>query len=332
LIPNKLNPPKASSAPTATSVVLIKRFKMQWTTRKLQLKANAQMDKRKLCLIYNPAARGEKARLLDSKLRSFAQDATIFGSEKPGDAKRLATEAVQEGFDTIVAAGGDGTVNEVVNGMADSEASLGILPLGTMNVFAQEMGLSSNQIGQCWEVILNGATRSIDLPSANAHYFVQLAGVGLDAQALQETDREMRRTIGPLSYLISAAEIIGRPAPNLLVTSPDCALTTASFVLVGNGKYYGGPVAFFRDAENDDGLLDVLIFKNLGYFEIARYLQELLVGTHKDKGDIEYFQTASLQISSDQEVPVEIDGEVVLQTPIHFQISGKRLKVIVPVE
>jgi diacylglycerol kinase (ATP) len=290
------------------------------------------MDKRKLCLIYNPAARGEKARMLNSKLRSFAQDATLFGSEKPGEARRLAAAAVQEGFETIVAAGGDGTVNEVVNGMADSAASLGILPLGTMNVFAQEMGLQANQISKCWEFILRGETRSIDLPSANTDYFVQLAGVGLDAQALKETDRGMRRTIGPLSYLISAAEIIGRPAPNLFVSSPDRADITASFVLVGNGKYYGGPVSFFRDAKNDDGLLDVLIFKNLGYFEIARYLQELLLGTHQDEGDIEYFQTGLVQISSDQEVPVEIDGEVVLQTPIRFQISGKRLKVIVPGE
>lgn len=286
------------------------------------------MDKRKLCLIYNPAARGEKARMLDSRLRTFARDATIFGSEKPGDAKRLAAAAVQKGFDTIVAAGGDGTVNEVVNGMADSEASLGILPIGTMNVFAQEIGLPANQISKCWDLILSGETRSIDLALANNDYFVQLAGVGLDAQALKETDRDVRRTIGPLSYIISAAEIIGRPAPNLFVSSPDRPNTKASFVLVGNGKYYGGPLSFFRDAKNDDGLLDVLIFKNLGYFEVARYLHEILLGTQKD--DTEYFQTRSIHISSDQDVPVEIDGEVVLQTPIHFEISGKQLRVIAP--
>ena len=288
------------------------------------------MDKSKLCLIYNPAARGEKARLLDSKLRSIANEATIFRSRKPGDAKLLAAAAVRRGFETIVAAGGDGTVNEVVNGIAQSKARLGILPIGTMNVFAHEIGLPLNQVQKCWDVILDGRSRTIDLASANNRFFVQLAGVGLDAQALKETDRQMRRSIGPLSYVLSAAEIIGRPAPNLFVSAPDRLPSTASFVLVGNGKHYGGPVPVFRDARNDDGLLDVLIFKNLGYLDIVRYLHEILLGTYSDKGDIEYFQTRSVRIMSDQKVPVEIDGEAALETPIHFEIAGNPLEVIVP--
>jgi diacylglycerol kinase family enzyme len=185
------------------------------------------MDKHKLCLIYNPVARGEKARLLGSKLHFIAQEATILGSKKSGDAGSLAAAVVEQGFKTIVAAGGDGTVNEVVNGIGESKVKLGILPIGTINVFAHEMGLLLNQIQKYWDTILHGEFHLVDLAVANGHFFVQLAGVGLDAQVLKKTDRQMHRIIGPLSYIISAAKIIGHPAPKLIVEIPQRGLNEA---------------------------------------------------------------------------------------------------------
>ena len=85
----------------------------------------------------------------------------------------------------------------------------------------------------------------------------------------------------------------------MIVEIPQYDLNEASFVLIGNGKYYGGPVSIFRDARNDDGLLDVLLFKNLGYLDIIRYLYEILLGTHRDVENIEYFQTKSVRVVSD---------------------------------
>ena len=125
--------------------------------------------------------------------------------------------AVAEGFEQIVAAGGDGTIHEVVNGIAGSEAALGLMPMGTMNVFANELGLPANDLGRCWEIIRAEHTRLIDLPTANGKHFVQLAGVGLDAQVVKETSLTFKRNFGPLSYLISAAQIAGRRPPR----SPD---------------------------------------------------------------------------------------------------------------
>ena len=190
------------------------------------------------------------------------------------------------------------------------------------------MGLPLNQIQKCWDIILHGESHLVDLAVANGHFFVQLAGVGLDAQVLKKTDRQMRRIIGPLSYIISAAKIIGHPAPKLIIEIPQRGLNEASFVLIGNGKYYGGPVSVFRDARNDDGLLDVLLFKNLGYLDIIRYLHEILLGTHRDVEDIEYFQTKSIRVVSDQMVPVEIDGEAALETPVQFELTGRRIEVV----
>jgi diacylglycerol kinase (ATP) len=288
------------------------------------------MDKGKLAIILNPAARAEKARLLEEKVRSLPGDHTFLVSSRPGEAVELAKQLGQEGYTTIVAAGGDGTINEVVNGIAGLDVSLGILPMGTMNVFASELGLQPHQLDRSWEIIEEGFAREVDLARANDRYFVQLAGIGLDALAVQETDLSVRRSIGPISYIIAAAQVIGRPAPRLEICFDEAEQTEGCFVLIGNGRFYGGTFPVFRDARNDDSVLDALVFKHQGYLDIIRYLQGVLVGNHVDFTDIEYRQVRSLRISSDRSVPVEIDGEVAFETPAYFQIAPYRLRVLVP--
>jgi diacylglycerol kinase (ATP) len=285
------------------------------------------MDKVKLAIIFNPAARGEKARSLEEKVRSLIGADPFLVTSRPGETVELARQLAQEGYLTIVAAGGDGTVNEVVNGIAGLDVSLGVLPMGTVNVLACELDLPTTQLEQCWEIIQEGFTRSIDLAMANDQYFVQLAGVGLDALAVRETDLNMRKTIGPISYVFAAAQIIGRPAPRLEICFDERETIGGCFVLVGNGRFYGGPLSFFPNAKNDDGLLDVLVFKHQGYLDIIRYLQGVLVGNHADFADIEYRQIHSLRVISDRRIPVEIDGEVRFHTPVQFRIGQHQLRV-----
>ena len=280
-----------------------------------------------ILVILNPAARSERAKKSWKRIENFPH-CTLRTTTAPGDARAVAERAVAEGFTTIVAAGGDGTVNDVVNGIAGSDLTLGILPVGTMNVFAAELGIPGD-LDAAWAVIRAGHTRRVDLARANGRYFVQLAGVGLDAQVVQETSRNFKRNFGPLSYVISAAQIAARKPPRLLVEA-DGVEREGSFVLIGNGRYYGGPVAVFKDARIDDGLLDVLIFKNLGYLDIARYLGTIFMGKHTDLADVEYFQTKKAAVRSDDDVPVEVDGEVISQLPITFRISSRKLRVLVP--
>ncbi len=253
------------------------------------------MDKVKLAIIFNPAARGEKARSLEEKVRSLTGPDTPLITSRPGETAELARQLAQEGHSTIVAAGGDGTINDVVNGIAGLDVSLGILPIGTMNILACELGLPTTQLEQCWEIIQGGFIRSIDLAMANDQYFVQLAGIGLDALAVRETDLNMRKTIGPISYILAAAQIIGRPAPRLEICFNERETMGGCFVLVGNGRFYGGPLSFFPNAKNDDGLLDVLVFKHQGYLDIIRYLQGVLIGNtgHRRSADA---QSASLPL------------------------------------
>ncbi len=281
-------------------------------------------------IILNPAARSERATRIRARIEGLAGNPVVCVTSAPREAKHLARRAVTEGFTKVVAAGGDGTIHEVVNGMAGSDAVLGLLPLGTVNVFAAELGLPLNDLSLCWDIIQSDHTRVVDLPRANDNYFVQLAGVGLDAQAVQETSANLKKNFGPLSYLISAAQIAARKPPRLQIESDDTEIREASFVLVGNGRRYGGPFPFFKQAVLNDGLLDVILFKQLGYLEIIRYLQDVFFSSVINLPDVEYFQTRRLRVSSDQEVPVELDGELSGQCPIEFQIQESTLRVLVP--
>ncbi len=264
------------------------------------------------------------------KIAQFSESALLRITTGAGEAGILAKEAAAEGCRTIVAAGGDGTINEVINGIAGADVTLGILPMGTMNVFASELGLPVNDLGACWAAVEKGRTREVDLLYANGHAFVQLGGIGLDAQVVQETSWEFKKNWGPLSYLISATQIAARKPPRLVVEAEGAALLEGSFVLVGNGRLYGGPFVLFKDARIDDGKLDVLVFKNLGYLDIVRYLHAILMGSHPDLHDVEYFQTTRVTVRSDAEVPVEVDGEVIGSVPITFTVSPKNFRVIAP--
>ncbi len=285
------------------------------------------MKTEEIAVIYNPAARSEKAARVRETIRSLPR-CKLMPTASAGDATTLAARAVELGFRTIVAAGGDGTVNDVVNGIARSDATLGVLPVGTMNVFAAELGIPGD-LRKAWAVIEAGHARRIDLGRANKKFFVQLAGVGLDAQVVAATSWASKKSLGPLSYLVSAAQIAAQPPPKLLIEA-EGREREGSFVLIGNGRFYGGPLAFFKDAKIDDGLLDVLIFKNVGYLDLARYVSMMLVGRHTDLRDVEYFQTRRAAVRSESEVPVEVDGEVVERLPVTFRISARKLKVLTP--
>ncbi len=127
----------------------------------------------------------------------------------------IAKKGVQQGYSIVVAAGGDGTVNEVVNGIGASAVLLGILSVGTMNVFATEVGIPLNHLRRAWRVIELRKFREVDLPEANGHYFVQLAGVELDAEVVRQTSSDFKKILGPVSYLVSLAQIVARPPPLL---------------------------------------------------------------------------------------------------------------------
>ncbi len=284
----------------------------------------------KILVILNPAARSDRASALKEKILALSLRVVVRTTSSPGEARDLAELAVSQGFVSVVAAGGDGTVNEVVNGLAGSDVNFGILPVGTMNVFATELGIPQNNLQKAWEVIEAGHVREVDLPRANDEYFVQLGGIGLDAEVVGRTTPEFKKALGPMSYLITLAQVAAGTPPMVTIEPNDGPKREGRFVLVGNGRLYGGPFVLFKDAKLDDGLLDVLVFKNQTHWDIIRYVQAIAFGSHPDLHDVEYFQTSGLRLSSTAEVPVEIDGELSGSLPYEFGFSSRKLRVLAP--
>ena len=288
----------------------------------------------KLFVIFNPAARGEKSQ----RIRRFLEtktglSVTLAPTQQAGEARQLAAGAVTEGYRVIVAAGGDGTINEVINGMGASGATLGVLPLDTVNVFAQELGIPRH-VEAAWAVIENRRTRTIDLARAEsngvARYFMQLAGVGFDARAVRAASWELKKKIGPLSYIWAGLKTLSETHPRVEVSANGNSSVGGVAVLVGNGRFYGGRFALFPKARMDDGLLDVCVFEKCGYLDVLRYGHGILRGAHIDLGGVKYFQAERLVCTAPSATPFELDGEDAGDAPVTFSVVPRAVRVIVP--
>ncbi len=284
----------------------------------------------KTLVILNPAARSDKASRLRERISALSGGASMRLTSEAGDARDIAAEAVREGFEVVIAAGGDGTLNEVVNGIGGSSVRLGILPVGTMNVFATELGIPQGNLERAWSVIEQGKVVEVDLPKANDTHFIQLAGVGLDAEVVRKTTADSKRALGPLSYLLTLVQVAAHKPSRVLLEAEGGRISEGSFALIGNGRLYGGPFPVFQRASLFDGLLDVLVFQNQSHWDVVRYFQAIAFGTHPQLPDVEYFQTSTLRVTSSGDVPVELDGEVAGMLPCLFSVSSQKLRVLAP--
>jgi len=284
----------------------------------------------KTIVILNPAARSEKASRLLERIRELSGGAPVRLTSEAGDASRIAAEAVRDGVEVIIAAGGDGTLNEVVNGIGNAPVRLGILPVGTMNVFATELGIPHGNLERAWSIIEQGKVVAVDLPKANDTHFIQLAGVGLDAEVVRKTTADSKKALGPLSYLLTLVQVAAHKPPRVVVETEGGRIREGSFVLIGNGRLYGGPFPVFKRASLHDGLLDVLVFQNQTHWDVVRYFQAIAFGTHPELPDVEYFQTSSIKVTSSGDVPVELDGEVAGMLPCLFSMEPQKLRVMAP--
>lgn len=290
-------------------------------------------------VILNPAARSTQAAAREKAIRSLTPEPELLLTEGPGQATEIAARLAREGHPLVVAAGGDGTMNEVLQGLCQVNAArapgekhtaLGVLPVGTMNVFSLELGLPSQDMEACWRPMALGHLKEVDLWLANDQYFVQLAGVGFDAEIIQETSWERKKRYGPLSYVMSAMQVLTRTPPVLSVHAEGRPSLHGSVVLVGGGRHYGGPVPVFPKASNQDGLLDVLVFRGLGGWEFAQMLRAILEGGYGPAEDIDYVQLREFTVTAEPEAPLEVDGELAHgSTPVSFRPAPFKLQVAV---
>lgn len=258
----------------------------------------------------------------------------------PGAARPLAAEAVREGFQTIVAAGGDGTVNEVMNGIADangfSKVNLGVLPLGTVNVFAKEIRLPGS-LTKNWEIIFRGREDLIDVPWVQfstegkpaKRCFAQLAGAGLDARAIELVNWEWKKKVGPLAYIYAGLQALGKPGGVIEVKTGN-RTERGELVLIGNGKFYGGKLGLMPKADLRDGVLDLCIFPKVNILAMANCGWGLLTNRMLEQSGAIHLSAETFTLNCDRPMPFQVDGDNAGHLPAAFSVERQKLRVIVP--
>ena len=298
----------------------------------------------KLTVIFNPIS-GKKRH--KEYLKVALQCLNVHGihpevreTSKRGDALKFAREAAEMGSDIVVAAGGDGTVNEVANGLVGSPVKLAIIPVGTANVFALETGIPSDPVAAT-DIILQGISKSITLghityrdTTANdsrESYFLMMAGIGFDAQVLKEIKRENINRWGKGAYFVTALNLLFQyKSPPLTITIDKREQVKGYSALVSNGKYYGGKFTIAPKASISDSLLDLCIIKRKGSLGVIKTALEVFLGKHTTGDDIDYCKVKTIEIDSPVQVYVQADGDFLGTVPIGLSAREKALSVIVP--
>jgi diacylglycerol kinase (ATP) len=286
------------------------------------------------CIILNPIAGGVKnIDAIQDRLRGLKAERFCI-SKQLGDAEKFANEASD--FDLVVSAGGDGTLNEVVNGIARGgcDVALGVVPLGTGNDFARTLGVPTDletAIGQ----ILAGKTCAIDLvrvTSDRIRYFANVSSGGFSGVVDEKLTPEMKRTWGPLAYLRSAAaafsELRGYTTKVALDDAEPFELDLYN-VVVANGRYVAGGIPVAPEADLADGLLDIVLIAERGPAELAILAAQILLGKHLSADGIIFRRAKRIVINSRPGMWFNVDGELIGNEPATFELLPQALRCVV---
>jgi YegS/Rv2252/BmrU family lipid kinase len=282
-------------------------------------------------IIFNPeAGRGKFKKTIfniEKYLRQRGINVEVVVTKKKGDAKKEGEKEVEK-YDCIVAAGGDGTVNEVVNGMG-GKGILGIIPMGTVNLFAREIGMPSG-IFSSVDRIIQGKVVEVDLGKAGDHYFTLVAGIGFDATVIDKINVKTKKKFGSLGYIGMGFMELGKyREPTLFLRMDHKIEREGSFVIISNGKRYASEkIRVTPQANLRDGFLDVCIFKRATPLHLLKYTIGVLVKGHFYFRDVEFFKVKQVKVTSKEDkVLVHTDCETIGELPMEFQIIEKGLKV-----
>jgi diacylglycerol kinase (ATP) len=291
----------------------------------------------KTCIILNPAA--GKARDLEDVVAQLARvpNGEIQISSKPGSAARFASSALRKGCDIIIAAGGDGTLNEVINGIGENlgDARVGLLPLGTGNDFARTIGVPTD-LESAIDLIVIGETRAVDLvrvTSDEVRYFVNVSAGGFSGLVDEKLTPEMKKTWGPLAYLRSAAAALPELRAyrtTLAFDNSESLMLDLYNVVVANGRYVGAGTLIAPEASIDDGLLDIVLIPQRSAAELALLAAQVALGTHLTSDAIVFRRAADLTVNSKPGMWFNVDGELVGNEPARFEILPRALRFIAP--
>ncbi|WP_422659793.1 diacylglycerol kinase [Paenibacillus sp. EC2-1] len=290
---------------------------------------------RKARLIYNPTSGREemKRRLADilQRLDNAGIETSCHATTGEGDATLAAAEAVERGYDLIIAAGGDGTLNEVINGMAEKEniPPLGVFPLGTTNDFARALGIPKNWEEYC-DLVIRNVTRPIDLGKANDRYFINIAGGGTLTELTYEVPSKLKTMIGQLAYYLKGLEkMVSLTPQELIIKANGQEMIHDEFMvfLIANSNSVGGFEKLAPGASIDDGLFDVIALRKCNLAEFVRVVSLALRGEHINDKKVIHFRTDYMEVVSPGPVQLNVDGEFGGVLPGTFRNLPQHLRI-----
>ena len=288
---------------------------------------------KKVKFIYNPYS-GENAILahLDTVIKMHQEkNLTIvpFRVTK-GEGVENALDDIDETYEYILLAGGDGTVDSVVNAMKRKgiDLPIGILPVGTANDFAKFLGLPAD-VTKCVEQILTTEVKSIDLGQVNDKYFVNVLSTGLFTDVSQKTDVNLKNTIGKLAYYLKGLEQLPNFRKlNMKISTEDKEEEISMYLMLAFNGQTAGNFKLATEAKADDGLLDVIVFKAVSIPELIHLFIRVLRGEILNDSRVEYFKTNNIVIESSEDIVTDIDGEKGPDFPLHVKCIKGGIKIL----
>jgi len=291
------------------------------------------MKKHKICFIYNPISGVRKLKGFDDLIRQNIDldrfDYVVRETVSPKDAMRLSSAAVQDNFDIVVAMGGDGTINEVVQGMGNSHLMLGIIPIGSGNGLARHLEIPLEP-EKALKLINNLNIRTIDIASINGYPFASIAGLGFDARVANEYRKLKKRGFYGYSRVVMKEFFRYREREYTLTFNNQKITRRALLLSIANSNQFGYNTIIAPKAEPDDGLLDIVIMKKFPIGEIPRMIGLLFTGKIDQSSYIESFKATEIFIVRRRGKRVNIDGEAIkMGRELFIRIQPSAIKVIV---
>ncbi|MFD2760203.1 diacylglycerol kinase [Lentibacillus juripiscarius] len=288
-------------------------------------------------IIYNPTS-GREA--FKRELPTVLERCEIAGYETSahattceGDATKAARAAAERHFDLVIAVGGDGTINEVINGLAEQEyrPKLGIIPTGTTNDFARALWIPRD-IGKAVDVILAGRSMFLDIGRVNHHYFMNIAGGGKLTELTYEVPSKLKTMLGQLAYYMKGIEMLPSLKPTHARIEYDGEVIDEDIMLflVSNTNSVAGFEKLAPDAKMDDGYFDLMILKKMNLAEFVRIATLAQRGAHLEDKRIIYAQAKHITVETDDKMQLNIDGEFGGMLPGEFLNLPRHIEVFAP--
>ncbi len=291
----------------------------------------------KAMLIVNPSSGKEAAvenlPMVEELLKNKGYDIEVKMTEKEKDATLFAEEACEKGYDVVVSMGGDGTLNETINGLSEKEhrPKLGIIPLGTVNDFARALEIPL-ECEEAIKILDHDHTRQVDIGKINDTYYMNIVAVGKIAEATFNTSVKQKTLLGPFAYFIEGLKTLTSDSSFEIEIKHDHGVWEgkAFIVLATLTNSVGGFEKIAPGAKVDDGKFRCIVVKDVSIGKLAKIATGIFKGNHIDEEDVDYFSSSKLVISSDDGLTANVDGDEGPNLPIELEVLPRHLDIFVP--